>query len=456
VPAPARYHCRRHPASGNGGARDMKHHPGLATCRLARAGRTVSAAIAAITALAAATPAQAAADPGGCAEIRRVEIESREPQLVGQPYAEARDRALRQALMLAVGVAGPVPAGQAIGEEGAQRYLVAHQVVSERIDRQGSTDFVAVLVRADVCMPPLAPRQEVVAVADFLDASGRVLPGARRQLLDFFSTLGNNPRFAFTEAHPATAPSDIVISGRVLGGEVTSGGSRLRVRIALDARYQRTGRVETSHGDGEKGLPRGADARAYLPEAMRRAIERAGPSLYIGIEKSPSPAAPPAPVATPPAPLAPWSPPTAVVPADRQTTYAPAPLPPPPRPAPAPPPMPTGARSALYVPHCMDGFRRGVIAAAGAVDHAMLESVAGTVVTCSRDAWQGTGGGRTDWIVQDYRTDRRYAALCDALNLRLGEMYATAAEGSPRDRLHGRAIALCREDLPRRLLVDGS
>jgi hypothetical protein len=102
----------------------------------------------------------------------------------------------------------------------------------------------------------------------------------------------------------------------------------------------------------------------------------------------------------------------------------------------------------------MDAFRRGAVAAARAVDAAMLESVAGSVESCSRDAWTRAGGGRVDWLVQDYRTDPRLAALCDELNLQLGELYAKTPEGSPQDRLHGRALRLCREELPQRLFVD--
>lgn len=371
-----------------------------------------------------------AAGAGGCAEVRQVELESREPITAAVGYGEARERAIRQALVLAVGVAGgpgePGATGAALDYRSARDRVLAHEVVSERVARQGARDSVVVAVRASICVPASAPMpvREVIAVGDFVDNTGRPLPGARRQLIDFFETLGNSERFEFIQAHPASAPADIVIAGRVTGGGVSSSGERLEVQILIEARFLRSGQVITSTDVGKKGIKRGADVLEYLPEAIRRAVERAGPRVYVGIEESPPPQ-----VAAGP-PMAP---------------------PPYPRPAPAPPPGPGSVM--LYVPNCMESFRQGALAAAGMVDEALLDHVVESTARCTQDAWRRTATRRGEWVSRDYRRDRRYAELCDGLDRELERMYARSLEGSPRDRLRDRILGLCRDELPRRLAV---
>ena len=344
-----------------------------------------------------------AAAAGRCAEVRQVEIESREAVGGGVSYGEARERAIRQALTLAVGVAGapgdPAASGRALDYRTARDQVLAHEVVSERVDRQGGSDSLVVAVRASICVPSRAPARQIIAVGDFLDTSGRPLPGARRQLLDFFPTLGGGERFEFTEAHPATAPSDIVIAGRLTGGGVTRSGDRLQVQILIEARFLGTGQVITSTDTAKKGIKRGAAVRDLIPEAIRRAIERAGPRIYVGIENSPRP----------------------------QTAARPPPLPSAPLPS-APllsAPLPGRDLVVIYVPRCMKGFRRGALAAAGMLDRELLDHVVDSVTRCAHDAWaQG-----------------------------LGRMYDRARDGSPRDRLRDRILRLCRDQLPRRLSV---
>jgi hypothetical protein len=371
-----------------------------------------------------------AAAAGQCAEVTQVEIESREAIGAGVGYGEARARAIRQALTLAVGVAGatadPAASGRALDYRTAREQVLAHEVVSERVDRQGGSDSLVVAVRASICVPSRAPAHQVIAVGDFLDSSGRPLPGARRQLLDFFATLGGNPRFEFTEAHPATAPSDIVIAGRLTGGGVTRSGDRLQVQILIEARFLGTGQVITSTDTGKKGIKRGARVRDLIPEAIRRAIERAGPRIYVGIENSP----PPQVAARPPLPLAP---------------LPSAPL--------LSAPLPGRGLVLIYVPKCMQSFRHGALAAAGTLDEGLLDHVVDSVTRCTQDAWARGHTRRTDWVVRDPRGGRRYAKLCERLDRDLGRLYDRALDGSPRDRLRDRILGLCRDALPRRLAV---
>ena len=368
-----------------------------------------------------------AAATGRCAEVRQVEIESREAIGGGVGYGEARGRAIRQALILAVGVAAapgdPAASGRALDYQTASKQVLAHEVVSERVDRQGGGDSLVVVVRASICAPPRPPARQVIAVGDFLDTSGRPLPGARRQLLDFFATLGKSARFEFTEAHPATAAADIVIAGRLTGAGVTRSGRRLQVRILIEARFLGTGQVITSTDTGKKGIKRGADLLEYIPEAIRRAIERAGPRIYVGIEASP----PPQVAARPPPPL-PSAPLLSA-------------------------PLPGRDLVVIYVPKCMESFRHGALAAAGTLDQALLDHVVDSVSRCAHEAWARVHTRRTDWVVRESRGGRRYAALCDRLDHDLGRLYDRALDGSPRDRLRDRILGLCRDELPRRLAV---
>lgn len=375
-------------------------------------------------------PAAAQADARSCAELRQVEVESRQAIGAGMDYGAARERAIKQALMLAVGVVGAPggvgTAGPALDYRTARARVLSQEVVAERVDRQGVTDFVVVTLRAGVCVPARAPVKEVIAFGDFLDHRGRPLPGARRQLRDFFASLGRSPRFRITEVHPAAGPSDIVIDARVLGGGVAGSGDRIVVRIVIEARFRRTGQVISSTADAQKRLKQGGSVLRYLPEAIERAIERAGPKIYVGIEQSPPPAPPP--------PLA---------------AVAPPPMPP----APAPAPAPAGDLVTLYVPRCMESFRRGALAAAGAVDERLLDSVADSVTRCAHQAWLRGEPGRADWVVRDVRGDPRFAGLCDGLERELAQITAGAAAGSPEDRLRRRIARLCRDQLPPRLAV---
>ena len=252
-------------------------------------------------------PAAAQTDARSCAELRQVEVESREAIGAGMDYGAARERAIKQALVLAVAVApgGVGTAAPALDYRTARAQVLSQEVVAERVDRQGATDFVVVTLRAGVCVPPRAPVKEVIAFGDFLDHLGRPLPGARRQLRDFFATLGRSPRFRITEVHPAAGPSDIVIDGRILGGGVAGSGDRIVVRIVIEARFRRTGQVISSTADAQKRLKQGGSVLRYLPEAIERAIERAGPKIYVGIEQSPPPAPPPPLAAAAPPPMPP-------------------------------------------------------------------------------------------------------------------------------------------------------
>ena len=367
-----------------------------------------------------------AAAAGRCAEVAQVEIESREAIGGGVGYGEARARAIRQALTLAVGVAGapgdPAASGRALDYRTARDQVLAHEVVSERVDRQGGSDSLVVAVRASICVPSRAPARQIIAVGDFLDTSGRPLPGARRQLLDFFATLGGGARFEFTEAHPATVPSDIVIAGRLTGGGVSRSGDRLQVQILIEARFLGTGQVITSTDTAKKGIKRGAAVRDLIPEAIRRAIERAGPRIYVGIENSPPPQVAARPPPLPSAPL-------------------------------LSAPLPGRDLVVIYVPKCMRSFRHGALAAAGTLDEGLFDHVVDSVTRCAQDAWARGHTRRTDWVVREPRGGRRYAELCDRLDRELARMYDRALDGSPRDRLRDRILGLCRDQLPRRLAV---
>ena len=371
-----------------------------------------------------------AAAAGRCAEVAQVEVESREAIGGGVPYGEARRRAIRQALTLAVGVAGargdPAASGRALDYRTARDQVLAHEVVSERVDRRGGGDSLVVAVRASVCVPSRAPVRQIIAVGDFLDSSGRPLPGARRQLLDFFATLDSGERFEFTEAHPATAPADIVIAARLTGGGVTRSGDRLQVQILIEARFLGTGQIITSTDTAKKGIKRGESVRELLPEAVRRAIERAGPRIYVGIENSP----PPQVAARPPRP---------------STPLPSAPL--------LSAPLPGRGLVVIYVPKCMQSFRHGALAAAGTLDEGLLDHVVDSVTRCAHDAWARGHTRRADWVVRAPRGGRRYAKLCDRLDRELGRMYDRVLDGSPRDRLRDRILGLCRDQLPRRLAV---
>lgn len=237
--------------------------------------------------------AQSAGQPASrCQEVRRTEAEARGALGGGADFETVKVNVVKQALTLAVvasgAAGGPAPAGaRPLSFETARQYILDADILSENVVKEAPGDVLVIRLAADVCIPPASatPIREIVSVGDFRDVAGRSLAGPRQQLLSFFATLNNNPRFSLIREHPASTPSDIVIDGRIL--QARKKGERVEVEILLEARFQRTNRVISSTATAKKRMKSRGDAYTYLPEAIDRAIEKAGPTIYVGIEDSP-------------------------------------------------------------------------------------------------------------------------------------------------------------------------
>ncbi len=127
----------------------------------------------------------------------------------------------------------------------------------------------------------------MIAVGEVLDERGWSIPGSGEQLRSFFNSLTNNPRFTVSRLPAGMIPSDIVVIGRVVANGIRHYAGKLEVELILEARFQHSGRIVKSQGFGKKNVPSNASAQRYIAEAVRRAIENAGPRLYVEIESSP-------------------------------------------------------------------------------------------------------------------------------------------------------------------------